>query len=92
MNALEIDTMYVTRGDGKGEVNITWDSLDEADKYIIEYSISSARKEWVLADITNESSYTIRGLKLQRTYIFRVAAVNSANKGPWCAPVKKKVG
>lgn len=91
MNALEINTMYVTRGDGAGEVNITWDSLDEADRYVVEYT-TPGKNGWMLADITNESSYTLKGLKLRRTYIFRVAAVNSSKKGPWCTPVKKKVG
>lgn len=92
MNALEINTMYVTRGDGAGEVNISWDSLDEADRYVVQYSTTGSRNDWRLADITNESSYTLKGLKLHKTYIFRVAAVNSSKKGPWCAPVKKKVG
>ncbi len=91
MNALEINTMYVTRGDGAGEVNITWDSLDEADRYVVEYT-TPGKNEWKLADITNESNYTLKGLKLRRTYIFRVSAVNSSQKGPWCTPVKKKVG
>ena len=91
MDELEIGTMYVTRGDGAGEVNITWDSLDDADTYVVEYS-TPGRNAWRLADITSESSYTLKGLKLRRTYIFRVAAVNSSKKRPWCTPVKKKVG
>ncbi|MBL8017244.1 MAG: fibronectin type III domain-containing protein [Ignavibacteria bacterium] len=92
MNALVINTMYVTRGDGSGEVNISWDSLDEADTYVIEYRTSGGKKSWKLADITSESICTLKGLKNRRTYAFRVAAVNSAKKGPWSVPVKKKVG
>jgi hypothetical protein len=91
MKVLNINSINVTKGDGKGEVNITWDSVEKADRYLVQYCIEK-KKKWVLADITNEPNYTLNGLNGRKTYYFRVAAVNSEIKGPWSDPVKKKLG
>ncbi len=82
--------MSAAYGDIKGEVDLNWDGIEIADSYVIEISIGVAKREWNLVDITNESKYTIKGLKLNKTYFFRVAAVNSQKQGPWSEPVSKK--
>lgn len=89
---MNIQSFNVTRGDEKGEVNITWDSVNDAKLYIVQYSGAAAKNnDWKVADIVNESFYTIRGLKKNRTYFFRVAAVNSSKQGPWSRKIKKNI-
>lgn len=91
MNKLFISSINATNGDIKGELNLTWDGIDIADSYLIELSNGSRKLNWVLIDITNEPKYTIKGLKLKKTYSFRVAAVNSEKQGPWSETIKKRI-
>lgn len=90
-NELMISSIAAAKGDVKGEVDLNWDGIDIADSYVIEFYNGSSKKNWVLVDIINESKYTIKGLKPNRTYSFRVAAVNSQKQGPWSATVKKRI-
>lgn len=74
MSRLFIQSFNVTRGDDKGEVNISWDSISNAKLYIIQFSGTAGSKnnnEWKVADIVNESFYTLKGLKKNRTYFFQ---------------------
>jgi Fibronectin type III domain len=101
-----VSNLNATRGDEKGEINLSWDSITSAELYVIQFSVSkngSALKEnkssegklteagWKTADIINESKYTIRGLKEKKTYLFRVAAVTTSKQGPWSRTVKKVI-
>lgn len=90
MNRLNIRSFNVTRGDINGEVNICWDSVNEAQLYIIQYTGREyGNNEWKVADIVNESFCTLKGFKKNRTYYFRVAAVNGSKQGPWSRKIKK---
>ncbi len=106
MKSAVISNLSVTRGDDKGEINLSWDSVESAELYVIQFSDStiglrlnraknaastSNNTSWKTADIINESKYTIRGLKERKTYSFRVAAVTSSNQGPWSRTVKKDI-
>ncbi len=89
MKELKISSISAAKGDVNGEVDLNWDSIEEADSYVIEYSEDKEKSRWNLVDITNESKYTISGLKNRKVYMFRVAAVDSQKQGPWSEPVKK---
>ena len=92
MNEFYIRGFNVTRGDEKGEVNISWDSVNGAHLYIIQFAgTGNKNNEWKVADIINESFYTLKGLKNNRSYFFRVAAVNSRKQGPWSRKIKKDI-
>ncbi|MBE2227971.1 MAG: fibronectin type III domain-containing protein [Ignavibacteria bacterium] len=96
MKSMPVTNVSVTRGDENGEINITWDSLRHAELYVIQYGTGSRgdQKEdvsWKVADIINESNYTIKGLKKSKTYLFRVAAVTAKKQGPWSRTVKKSI-
>jgi predicted phage tail protein len=90
-NELMISSIAAAKGDVKGEVDLNWDGIDFADSYIIEYCNGSSKQNWVLVDIINESKYTIKGLKPNKTYSFRVRAVNSQKQGPWSITIKKRI-
>ncbi len=91
MQELIISSLSAANGDVKNEVDLNWDGMEIADSYVIEYKVESLKDKWVLVDIINESKYTIKGLKQNKMYLFRVAAVNSKMQGPWSEPVSKKV-
>lgn len=106
MKRTMVSNFNATRGDEKGEINLSWDSVSSAELYVIQISAakngsktnvlksSNARlieTEWKTADIINESKYTIKGLKEKKTYLFRVAAVTTSKQGPWSRTVKKVI-
>lgn len=91
MNDLTISSMSAANGDIKGEIDLNWDGIEIADSYVIEFTNGGPKNQWILVDITNESKYTIKGLKPKKTYSFRVAAVNSKKQGPWSETVKKRI-
>jgi hypothetical protein len=98
MKSMAVTNVNVTRGDEKGELNISWDSQQHAELYVIQYGTgnngevsNSANISWKVADIIDESKYTIRGLKESKTYLFRVAAVTAKKQGPWSKTVKKNI-
>lgn len=91
VNELNISSINAAKGDLIGEVDLNWDGIEFADQYVIEFCNGTGNTNWVLVDITNESKYTIKGLKPNKTYSFRVAAVNSSKQGPWSKQVKKRI-
>lgn len=91
MESLIISNINVTRGDEEGELNLSWDSLNDANLYVIQYGTGKQNVSWKVADIVNESRYTIKGLKEKKTYLFRVAVVNSSKQGPWSKVVEKSI-
>ncbi len=88
---LSISSMNAAKGDLKGEIDLNWDAVEEADSYVIECRERNSRAKWNLIDITNESKYTVKGLKWKKIYSFRVAAVNSEQQGPWSKSVEKVI-
>lgn len=91
VSKLSISSMNAAKGDMKGEIDLNWDAVEEADSYVIECRERNNRAKWNLIDITNESKYTVRGLKENKIYSFRVAAVNSEQQGPWSEAVEKVI-
>ena len=91
MKELTISTISAAKGDVKNEVDLNWDGIENADSYVIECRLENIKDKWNLVDIVNESKYTIKGLKQNKTYEFRVAAVNSMKQGPWSKIVKKQI-
>ena len=64
-------------GDSKGEINLQWDSVKNADSYIIEIGKSNYSKDirWKILDIISDPRYTVRNLRSNKDYFFRVAFV-----------------
>lgn len=90
-DVLTITSLSAAKGDIKSEIDLNWDGIDFADTYMIEYCNESRKQNWVLVDIINESKYTIKGLRTNKTYSFRVRAVNSQKQGPWSETVIKEL-
>ena len=89
-----LDNLSAARGNLEGEINLQWDSIKNAVSYIIEFSCQGSLKEtkWKILDIISDSRYTVRNLKSNKTYLFRIASadekgmkqisVNIAKKAP----------
>jgi len=86
---LIISSINAAKGDISGEVDLNWDAINQADSYVIECRELNGKSKWNLVDITDESKYTVKGLKKKKAYLFRVAAVDSQKQGPWSEQVEK---
>lgn len=83
--------VYATTGDRPDEVNLQWDSVKGASKYVVQKSIDSVKRHWKFVDIVIESNCTVVGLKPKRKYIFRVAAINGKGQSEWSTEISKKL-
>lgn len=85
-------SLYATRGDQTGEIEIQWHPEEGASCYIIQMSPAGKKNHpWKHIDIVNSSKYTITGLKPSKSYAFRIAAVsNGSGQGSWSEPIVKK--
>lgn len=88
---LSITSINAAKGDTKGEIDLNWDAVENANSYVIEYCEQTRKTKWNTLDITNESKYTVSGLKDKKKYMFRVAAVDSKKQGPWSDTVEKGI-
>lgn len=61
-------------------VTITWDEVEGAEWYVVEYK-KKADSEWIVGENTNKCSYTIEGLAHGTEYSFRVKAFASIGSG-----------
>ncbi len=70
--------LSAAKGDSKGEINLQWDSVENALTYIIEIANSKQSKviKWKVLDIINDSRYKVRNLRSNKNYYFRVTFVN----------------
>ena len=78
-----MDNLSAAKGCSKGEINLQWDSDENADSYIIEFAcmIRSKVVKWKILDIISDSHYTVKNLKSNRKYMFRIAlADKNGNK------------
>ncbi len=73
-----MNNFSAARGDSKGEINLQWDSAKNAVSYVIEIANSNHSKDikWKVVDIISDSRYTVRKLKSNKDYFFRVASVD----------------
>lgn len=70
-----LNNLSAAKGNSKGEINLQWDSVQNAVSYLIEFSRAgySGKTEWKILDIISDSRYTVRNLKSNRIYRFRIA-------------------
>lgn len=88
---MTLNNLSAARGDIKGEINLQWDSVESAASYIIEIAVPHKSKiKWKVLDIISDSRYTVRNLKSNRDYFFRVASVNGEGNGMLSNKIIKK--
>ena len=87
-----MNNLSAAKGVSKGEINIQWDSVENAVSYIIEIANPNHSKDikWKVLDIISESRYTVRSLKLSKDYYFRVTYVNVYGQGELSRKIIKK--
>jgi len=87
-----MNNLSAAKGDTKGEINLQWDSVENAVSYIIEIAISNHSKDikWKVLDIISDPRYTVTSLKSNKNYFFRVASVNVNGKGELSQKIIKK--
>jgi hypothetical protein len=73
-----MNNLSAAKGDSKGEINLQWDSVKNAVSYIIEIGNPNHSRsiKWKILDIISDPKYTVRNLRSNRDYFFRVAFVN----------------
>lgn len=87
-----MNNLSAAKGDSKGEINLQWDSVNKAASYIIEIGKSNNFKviNWKILDIISDSRYTVRNLRSNKEYFFRVAFVNGKGKKELSRKIIKK--
>ncbi|MFZ1323404.1 MAG: fibronectin type III domain-containing protein [Ignavibacteria bacterium] len=87
-----MDNLSAAKGCSKGEINLHWDSDENADSYIIEIACISRSKntKWEILDIISDSHYTVRNLKSKKDYMFRIASADEKGKKETSPFITKK--
>lgn len=72
-----MNNLSAAKGGSKGEINLQWDSAENAESYIIEIGNSNYSNviNWKILDIISDSKYTVRNLRSKKDYFFKVAYV-----------------
>ena len=82
--------LSATAGDHDGEIDLAWDTVEQAKSYVIEQSADPpTATSWAHAGVATKSSTTISGLTSGTRYWFRVAAVGTAGQSGWSDPTMK---
>ena len=73
-----MNNLSAARGDSKGEINLQWDSVKNAVSYIIEIADSNISKDikWKVLDIISDPRYTVRNLRSNKNYFFRITSAD----------------
>lgn len=85
-----IEMLYASKGDMKGEIDLTWNPVLKATGYIIQVSAQSGKDNWKEIDIVTRSHYTVTGLRSNAQYKFRAAPICSEEKSEWSSTVTEK--
>ncbi|MEZ4691436.1 MAG: fibronectin type III domain-containing protein [Ignavibacteria bacterium] len=93
-----MNNLSAAKGDSKGEIHLQWDSKENAVSYIIEIAktfnsnnANNAKEiRWKVLDIISNSRYTVRNLRSNKEYYFRVAFVNVDGNKEQSRKVAKK--
>ncbi|MEO6695440.1 MAG: fibronectin type III domain-containing protein [Ignavibacteria bacterium] len=87
-----MNNLSAARGNTKGEINLHWDSKENAVSYIIEIAIQCLSKnlKWKVVDIISDPVYSVKNLKSNKSYFFRVASVNEKGEGELSNSIIKK--
>lgn len=91
INNNTLPAVYATKGDNPGEINLQWDSINEATGYVVQVSKLNGKKYWKHFDIVSESFCTVSGLKTNCTHLFRVATVSRKGQSKWSSEISKKL-
>ncbi|MEO8666591.1 MAG: fibronectin type III domain-containing protein [Ignavibacteria bacterium] len=89
---MALNNLSAARGDSQGEINIQWDAAENAVQYIIEIAAQSNSKEirWKVIDIISESHYTVKKLKSNKNYFFRITSDDGTGREEFSRKVIKK--
>ena len=83
--------IFVASGDSKGEINLLWEPVRNANSYVIQRSRwRKGALRWHYVDIIDKSSYTDTNLKSGIKYCFRVASITSKGQSLWSTQIQKK--
>lgn len=82
--------IFATKGDEPGNINLQWDSVVGATSYVVQKSAKNCKRIWKHVDIVTESSCKLEDLTKNKTYLFRVAAVNKLGQSNWSKEIEKK--
>lgn len=87
-----MNNLSAVKGVSKGEINLQWDSVENAVSYIFEIANTNHSKgiKWKVFDIISESCYTDRSLKSNKDYYFRAAYVDGEGHGELSRKIIKK--
>ncbi|MBK8983715.1 MAG: fibronectin type III domain-containing protein [Ignavibacteria bacterium] len=88
---MNINNFSAAQGDSKGEINLQWDSVSEAESYVIEIACQSEKIKWNIVDIIPDPRYTVKNLKSNKIYIFRVASISANGEGILCKKFSRKI-
>jgi hypothetical protein len=81
--------VFATRGSFPGEINLQWDAVEGARRYVLQMSKIKDTK-WIQVDIVTEPYYMFTGLDDKNEYKFRVAAVLKDGQGEWSEAISKQ--
>lgn len=89
----ELKNLSAATSVSKGEINLQWDSVHNAVSYIIEFSCSgnSNNAKWKILDIISDSRYTVKNLKSNKKYFFRIASADENGRMMTGADIAVKV-
>jgi len=81
-----------TAGAHDGTMDLPWDPVVEAARYVIEPSPDPpTATSWKHLGVSTKSSFTVTDLVSGSRVWFRVAAINAAGQSPWSDPATKIV-
>lgn len=83
--------VFATRGDSEGIIDIQWDPVAGALGHVVQKSKNGNKPVWKHVDIIKESSYTIEGLRSNRTYLFRIEAIFPKGENSLSDQISKKI-
>lgn len=75
--------VYVMESNFDDEIKLKWDQVKGARNYLVEYKGNTRSEKWRQADFVSGLYCIITGLKMNRKYKFRVAALNSTERSRW---------
>lgn len=78
-----------TLGENAGEIDLSWDKVNNAKSYVIETAVNVTPLVWRHTQVCTKSKAEVTGLETGVSYQLRVSAIGSAGHGPWSDPVIK---
>jgi hypothetical protein len=70
-----------TSSDSTSQITVSWDVVENADSYIVEYSLSSLMSSPTTIEDAVDTNYAVTSLSPDTTYYFTVKAVSVAGAG-----------